>query len=40
MFGGGYAESVDYVVRVLERAGYDAQVTPFNYPTWRRRSRR
>jgi Zn-dependent M28 family amino/carboxypeptidase len=30
----GYAASVDYVVRVLERAGYDAKVTPFNHPFW------
>jgi Zn-dependent M28 family amino/carboxypeptidase len=34
VFGTGFSDSVDYVVRVLERAGYDAQVTPFNYPTW------
>jgi Zn-dependent M28 family amino/carboxypeptidase len=34
VFGTGYTASVDYVVRTLERAGYDAQVTPFNYPTW------
>jgi Zn-dependent M28 family amino/carboxypeptidase len=34
VFGTGYTASVDYVVRVLERAGYDAQVTPFNFPIW------
>ena len=34
VFGGGFTESVDYVVRVLQRAGYDPQVTPFNYPLW------
>ena len=32
VFGTGYTASVDYVVRVLERAGYDPQVTPFNFP--------
>jgi Zn-dependent M28 family amino/carboxypeptidase len=32
--GGGYTDSVNYVVRVLRRAGYDAQITPFNYPVW------
>ena len=34
VFGTGYTASVDYVVRTLERAGYDPQVTPFNYPEW------
>src|SRR3954469_19473084 len=34
VFGTGYTASVDYVVRVLERAGYDPQVTPFNFPLW------
>jgi Zn-dependent M28 family amino/carboxypeptidase len=34
VFGGGYTDSVDYVVRVLERAGYEPEVTPFNYPFW------
>lgn len=34
VFGTGYTASVDYVVRVLERAGYDPQVTPFNVPIW------
>ena len=34
VFGTGYTASVDYVVRTLERAGYDPQVTPFNYPVW------
>ena len=32
VFGGGYTDSVDYVVRVLERAGYEPEITPFNYP--------
>lgn len=32
--GPGYTASVDYVVRVLERAGYDPQVTPFNFSFW------
>jgi Zn-dependent M28 family amino/carboxypeptidase len=30
----GYDASIDYVVRVLERAGYDPQITPFNFPFW------
>ncbi len=34
VFGTGYEESVDYVVRVLERAGYEPEVTPFNHPFW------
>jgi Zn-dependent M28 family amino/carboxypeptidase len=34
VLGTGYTASVDYVVRVLERAGYDPQITPFNYPFW------
>ena len=34
VFGTGYTASLDYVVRVLERAGYDPQVTPFNFPFW------
>jgi Zn-dependent M28 family amino/carboxypeptidase len=34
VFGTGYTASLDYVVRTLERAGYDPQVTPFNYPFW------
>jgi Zn-dependent M28 family amino/carboxypeptidase len=34
VFGTGYTASVDYVVRVLENAGYNPEVTPFNYPVW------
>jgi hypothetical protein len=34
VFGPGYDGSLNYVVRVLRRAGYDPQVTPFNYPFW------
>ena len=34
VFGTGYTASVDYVVRVLERAGYEPEVTPFNFPIW------
>jgi hypothetical protein len=34
VFGTGYTASVDYVVRTLERAGYEPQVTPFNFPVW------
>ena len=34
VFGTGYTASLDYVVRVLENAGYNPQVTPFNFPFW------
>ena len=34
VFGTGYEASLDYVVRVLENAGYNPQVTPFNFPFW------
>ena len=34
VFGPGYTGSLNYVVRVLRNAGYDPQVTPFNYPFW------
>jgi Zn-dependent M28 family amino/carboxypeptidase len=34
VFGTGHQASLDYVVRVLQRAGYDPQVTPFNFPIW------
>jgi Zn-dependent M28 family amino/carboxypeptidase len=34
VFGEGYDGSLDYVVRVLRRAGYDPQITPFNFPFW------
>ena len=34
VFGTGYTASVDYVVRVLENAGYNPEVTPFNFPFW------
>jgi Zn-dependent M28 family amino/carboxypeptidase len=34
VFGTGYEASVDYVVRVLENAGYNPEVTPFNFPFW------
>jgi Zn-dependent M28 family amino/carboxypeptidase len=34
VFGPGYTGSLNYVVRVLRNAGYDPQVTPFNYPIW------
>jgi Zn-dependent M28 family amino/carboxypeptidase len=34
VYGEGYRQSLNYVVRVLERAGYDPQVTPFNFPIW------
>ncbi len=34
VFGTGYTASVNYVARVLERAGYEPQITPFNYPIW------
>ena len=32
VFGTGYTASVDYVVHVLENAGYNPEVTPFNFP--------
>ena len=34
VFHTGYTKSLDYVVRVLENAGYNPQVTPFNFPFW------
>jgi Zn-dependent M28 family amino/carboxypeptidase len=34
VFGPGYTGSLNYVVRVLRNAGYDPQITPFNYPFW------
>jgi Zn-dependent M28 family amino/carboxypeptidase len=34
VFGPGYTGSLNYVVRVLKNAGYDPQVTPFNFPLW------
>ena len=34
VYGPGYTASVDYVVRVLENAGYEPEVTPFNFPFW------
>ena len=34
MFGPGYDGSLNYVVRVLRNAGYDPQITPFNFPFW------
>ena len=40
VFSPGYQESLDYVVETLKEAGYRPQVTQFNYPIWRRRSRR
>src|SRR4029079_2200884 len=34
VFHTGYTKSLDYVGRVLENAGYNPQVTPFNFPFW------
>ena len=34
IFGRGYAGSLNYVVRVLRNAGYEPEITPFNYPFW------
>ena len=34
MFGPGYTGSLNYVVRVLRNAGYDPEITPFNFPFW------
>ena len=34
VFSPGYRASVDYVVETLEDAGYDPQVTMFDYPIW------
>ena len=34
VFSAGYRASVDYVVETLEDAGYDPQVTMFDYPIW------
>ena len=34
VFGPGYTGSLNYVVRVLRRAGYDPEITPFNFPFW------
>ncbi len=34
IFGSGYTGSLNYVVRVLRNAGYDPEITPFNYPFW------
>ncbi len=34
MFGPGYDGSLNYLVRVLRNAGYDPQITPFNFPFW------
>ena len=34
VYGPGYTASVDYVVRVLENAGYEPEITPFNFPFW------
>ena len=31
----GYEASVSYVVRRLERAGYNVRLEPFNFPDWR-----
>jgi Zn-dependent M28 family amino/carboxypeptidase len=34
VFGTGYTESVNYVVKTLKAAGYNPKVTPFNFPVW------
>ena len=34
VFGPGYTGSLNYVVRVLRNAGYDPEITPFNFPFW------
>ena len=34
VFSSGYRESLDYVVSTLKEAGYQPQVTQFNFPVW------
>jgi Zn-dependent M28 family amino/carboxypeptidase len=34
VFHTGYTASLNYVVRVLENAGYNPQITPFDFPFW------
>jgi len=34
IYSPGYTGSLNYVVRVLRNAGYDPEITPFNFPFW------